>query len=198
MAGSWRDLLGRSSSVSTLPPPVRGHGGTSQVRDADVRARIEAARDLFEREPRAALAELARLREQHANDPFVLHALCLMKQRSGDFEGALELAREALAVCLQHRQGLLAADILEEIEADATALGVPRHYLVALGSSMATTQRWQLAVRALGSVLMSDPAYPGAARELEALAARLRVLGDTENADRIEGFVAVVRNQSVS
>ena len=90
-------------------------------------------------------------------DPLVLFELVRTLRRLGHAEAALEIAREALPLCFRQRKGMLAARLLEEMDADAHALGFARDELVAMGAALASTEQWETAFQALAACLMKNP-----------------------------------------
>ena len=77
----------------------------------DARKRVEELVARFHTDSGAAMDALEALREDYAPNPLVLHALTLLRQRAGDKDGSLELAPEALALCLARGATRLAAEI---------------------------------------------------------------------------------------
>jgi len=166
---------GRRREWSAAPADKRASGGgagrralTSRgsARRGDVDDAVAEARRSFDADPNSAIAGLERLRRDHAPDPVVLHALCLMHQRNGDTARAIEVAREAFPICFSRGLGFLAAEIFDVLQADAFALGLRRNELMALGGALSRTLYWRVGFRALGSVLMSDPGDDAAFFEL--------------------------------
>lgn len=143
-------------------------------------------------DPSGALAELLAVSSSFAPDPYVLHALCLSLKQAGQETAAVAVAREALPLCFRARQGLLAAEILEALDAEPAALGISRVQLLALGGALAETSLWPLAVKLLAALVMRDPGDEKAIRGLLRIAAHRSVQHDPAEAARIERFLELV------
>lgn len=164
----------------------------------DVESHVREAEERFAEDPVAALADLERLRDTHQPSPELLRALCLLYKRSGMTTHAIDAAREALPLCFRERQGILAARILEEIDADAHALGFDREQLVAIGGALAETSEWRVAFRALASWLMKEPDDDRVAAIILRLVDRLLDASQAgEDAWRMATFVSVVAESGV-
>ena len=162
-------------------------------RPADLEDVVAEARRSFDKDPNSAISNLEHLRRDHAPDPVVLHALCLMHQRNGDIARAVEVAREAFPICFRRGLGFLAAEIFDVLEADAHALGLGRDELMALGGALGRTVYWRLGFRALASVLMSNPDDEAAFSELLRMAEyQAKQLRDPAEALNIYGFLATL------
>jgi hypothetical protein len=150
-------------------------------------SRARAAAD-----PDRALAELLAVSSSFAPDPYVLHALCLSLKRAGQETAAVAVAREALPLCFRARQGLLAAEILEAVDAEPAALGASRAQLLALGGALAETSLWPLAVKLFAALVLREPGDEKAIRGLRRIAACRAALRDAVEAARIERFLQLV------
>lgn len=169
----------RRALTTRPPPPGRAHEEA-----------IEQAADA----PEAAVEQLERLRREHPADPRVAQALALALHRSGQPLRAVATARDAVPLCFTTSQGLLAAELLAEIEADAHALGFGRDELMALGGALGRTAWRQVAFRAFASLLMRDPRNARATQALLELGCERLAAGDiaAEEAWEIFQFLAVV------
>jgi hypothetical protein len=143
-AGTLHEVEGLSSKV-----PAR--------RLEDPERTIQIVYERTKGEVGALLEELQALRDTFAPDPLVLFELVRTLRRLGHGEAALEIAREALPLCFRHKQGMLAARLLEEMDADAHALGFGRDELIAMGAALAPTEQWETAFQALAACLMKNP-----------------------------------------
>lgn len=191
--GSERPPGGLSSRppLDGLPAGSDAPAG-SRPRLADGSRLAAAARARFREDPEGALAELLGLARSFAPDPWVLHALCLSLRDAGQHSAALAMARDALPVCFRARQGLLAAEILEALDAEPAELGATREDLLALGGALAATSLWPLAVKALGAVVLRDPGDEKAVRGLERIAEHLERVENRAEAIRIYAFLDLV------
>ncbi len=165
-----------------LPRPILPDG----ARRAAL-ARSRAAED-----PDGALAELLAVSSSFAPDPWVLHALCLSLRNAGQETAAVAVAREALPLCFRARQGLLAAELLEALDAEPTALGASRAQLLALGGALAESSLWPLAVKLLAALVLRDPGDQKAVLGLRRIAAHRSAQRDAAEATRIECFLQLV------
>ncbi len=163
---NWEKSGGAGVATLDQPRTPRAGASSSRPRLTEREERINKARQAFGRDPVAAICCLEQLRREQPPDPLVLHALCLMHQKNGDVARAVEVAREAFPLCFRHGLGVLAAEMLDTLEADAGALGLGREELLALGGALGRTVYWRLGFRALGSVLIADPGCEPAAVEL--------------------------------
>ncbi|NJN64880.1 MAG: hypothetical protein HC882_08355 [Acidobacteria bacterium] len=140
-----------------------------------------------------AIASLEHLRASHQPSLVVLCALCSMHKRAGHSDRALEVAKEALPICFRTKQGFVAARILEDVDADAHALGFDREQLIALGGALAETAEWRVGFRALASWLMKEPDDTRVAQLLLRLVDRLLAHGYAQDeAWSIARFLSVV------
>lgn len=158
----------------------------------DAFRRAAAARARFREDPEGALSDLLGLTSSFAPDPYVLHALCISLREAGQHTAALEVARDALPVCFRARQGLLAAEILEAVDAEPAELGATREDLLALGGALAGTSLWPLAVKALGAIALRDPGDSKAVQGLVRIAEQLERGENLVEAIRIYRFLELV------
>jgi len=188
-AGPDRPAAGRS----TRPPDQAADlgEGLRPVLSEGVR-HAALARAWAAENPDEALAELLAISSSFAPDPYVLHALCLSLKAAGQQTAAVTVAREALPLCFRARQGLLAAEILEAVDAEPEALGVSRVQLLALGGALAETSLWPLAVKLLAALVLRDPGDAKAIRGLRRIAASRAAQHDPAEATRIERFLQLV------
>ncbi len=172
---------------------MTGEGSPFRPQLSDPEAAVREVLAASEGDPRRAVERLEALRAEFAPDAHLLSTLCRLLKRCGQTARTVEVGREAIEACFRQRQGLLAAQLLSEIDADAHALGVDRDRLVALGATLVRTGEWPVAFRALASSLMASPSDEAVARTLLALVDRLLERREAaEEAWRIAEFVAVV------
>jgi hypothetical protein len=192
-AGANRPAAGGSTRPPAQPADPDDEG-RPQLPDGARRAVLSRARAAEDAD--AALAELLAVSSSFAPDPHVLHALCLSLKGAGQETAAVAVAREALPLCFRARQGLLAAEILEAVDAEPAALGVSRVQLLALGGALAETSLWPLAVKLLAALVLRDPGDEKAIRGLLRIASHRTAQHDPAEAARIERFVQLVADRS--
>lgn len=158
-ADPWGDTLPGEDPFATGPALGRTTPASAPLKPELPRAaeRAAAARQRFAEDRCGSLEELQALARDYAPDPFVLHALCLCLVDSGKEGQAVAVAREAIPLCFQRRQGMLAAQIFDAIAADAQALGLDRGQQLALGASLIRTPFWELGFRSLAGLLIESP-----------------------------------------
>ncbi len=168
MVRRWWQKIAGDRGLSARPPSDEEWSAPPPVPDPEA-AVLKAVR-AFESDPDGAIAGLEKLRRAHAPDALLLHSLCLLYHRAGRTESAIEVGREAIPLCFRRGRGLLVAQLLEVLEADAAALGLSRDELLALGGALSHTTYWSLGFRALASLVLADPRDEDAVRALLRLA----------------------------
>jgi tetratricopeptide (TPR) repeat protein len=163
-------------------------GGRPPLLDGETRA--AAARARCATEPEAALGELIELRDQHAANAHVLHALALSLHEGGRAAEALECARAGIPLCLQRGQVALAADLFALHWKQARDLGLDHQQIDAVAGALFKRNDLAKAVAAYGLALTMDPADRKAVKGLlQAADQRLHREGKPKDALRIYTFL---------
>ncbi len=123
----------------------------------EARSRVDELQSRFERDPKDALAELDRLREEFAPNPLVMHALCLMRHRHNDIPGSLELAAEAMSICRERGATRLAADIYALHLESAPTFSLDRDEVLTFANALRDGHETGAAERVYVSLLAIDP-----------------------------------------
>ncbi len=156
----------------------------------DGEARAAAARALFATDPDAALADLIALRDQHAANVHVLHALALSFNEAGRAAESLETARAGIPLGLARGQVALAADLFVAHWKQARALGLDHGQIDAVAGALLKRNDLVKAVAAYGLALTLDPADRKAVKGLlQAADQRLHKEGRPKDAARIYTFL---------
>ncbi|HZN03532.1 MAG TPA: hypothetical protein VFD06_08065 [Candidatus Polarisedimenticolia bacterium] len=121
-----------SRAVDAEPAPVTDSAGSDSAAEdesplpplPDAAERAAAARQRFETDPDAAIAECEALCAQHAPSPQVLHALALMLHAACRIEDGADVARAAITLSLKRGHTTLAAEVFVAFWKQAQALGL--------------------------------------------------------------------------
>jgi hypothetical protein len=155
-----------STTAAVAPPPPRVESKHVPTKAApttkrrppllDGQQRVEAAMKRFALDPDGALSALQDLNESFAPHPHVLqtYATCLYQVNHTDM--AIEIAREALALCFQRGYTKLAAVILTTMHRDLDRLGFDREQLLMVAGSLEHTDDLAGAARAYSTVIGED------------------------------------------
>jgi len=147
------------------PPPVpvsiaQGAVAAADTSDGapllDAPQRVEAALKCFDVDPEGCILKLKDLNQNFAPHPEVLHALTLCLHRAGHVEPAAQVARGALAACLERGNAVLAAEIYKQLRAQADRLELNVEELLLIASVLARKDEVACAVKAYSSVVALD------------------------------------------
>lgn len=156
----------------------------------DGETRAAAARAQFATDRDAALGELITLRDRHAPNGHVMHALALCLHEAGRADEALETAKAAIPLCLGRGQVALAADIFAAHWKQASKLGLDHEQIDAVAASLLKKNELTKAVAAYGLALTMDPTDRKAVKGLlQAADQRLHKDGRPKDAARIYTFL---------
>lgn len=123
----------------------------------DLPERLEEAWRRFAADPRSGIALVEEMRASAMSaSPQLLHALLLMRHQSGDDDGALALAPEALSVILSKGNVRLAAEVYRVLQRHVDALGFDREQLLSIAISLFEMDDWKTAANAFAHVLRRD------------------------------------------
>jgi hypothetical protein len=125
--------------VSATPKPtgeVPSPAPKSKTPLLDAKPRVEELVQRFEEDPEGALSGLIELNEAYAPHPQVLHQLCILLFRASRKEESLELAYEAVPLCLERGALRLAAEIFALHLSHAVGFKLHRDTLLALADDL--------------------------------------------------------------
>jgi hypothetical protein len=163
----------------------------------DMAARVAAARTRFATDRDGAIAELKEMHTQHAPSAAVVHALALCLREAGSEREAIEMAREALPLCLAEGQITLAAEVFAAFWKQAKALGLQHEQIDAIASVFMKSADLARAVSAYGLALTMDPSDRKAVKGLlQAADQRLYKEGRPKDAAKIYTFLLQYAPQS--
>jgi hypothetical protein len=184
-----QDGTSESAGAAAAPPEENDDAqGRPPLLDGETRA--AAARARFATDQGAALADLMALRDQHAANAHVLHALALSFGEAGRAAESLETARAGLPLCLARGQLSLAADLFVAHWKQARALGLDHEQIDAVAGALLKRNDLVRAVAAYGLALTLDPADRKAVKGLmQAADQRLHKEGRPKDAARIYTFL---------
>ena len=190
------DASGPDGSGEATPEEMPDAQGRPPLLDGEERA--AAARARFATDPDAALADLIALRDQHAANVHVLHALALSFHEAGRGAESLETARAGIPLCLSRGQVALAADLFVAHWKQARALGLDHEQIDAVAGALFRRNDLVRAVAAYGLALTLDPADRKAVKGLlQAADQRLHKEGRPKDAARIYTFLLQYAPDSV-
>jgi hypothetical protein len=157
---------------SASASPATGAGTDSTARHPgktpllDARERVDEFERRFPTDPDGAMNVLAELRIMYAPHPLVLHRLCLALAQSGYVDESLEVAREALPLCLERGALRLAAEVFAAHQARGEVFGISRDTVLTLAQDLRRHGDLLGAECAFAQILDRDP---GESRALKGL-----------------------------
>jgi hypothetical protein len=156
----------------------------------DAVERAAAARARFATDRDGALGDLTQMHAEHAPSAPVMHALALCLHEAGRAAEALDLARQAMPVCIARGQVPLAAELFATFWKQAKELGLDHEQIDAVASSFMRSGDLGRAVSAYGLALTMDPADRKAIKGLmQAADQRLHSEGRPKDAAKIYTFL---------
>ena len=126
--GEHSPSSGTQDGVRLTGAPAAGNPATPSGKAPllDAREHVDELDRRLTVDPEGALAALAELNETYAPNPLVLHRLCLALAGRGRQVESLEVAREAIPLCLERGALRLAADIFAAHQDRSDAFGLNR------------------------------------------------------------------------
>jgi Flp pilus assembly protein TadD len=178
-------------------PAAGGPAGAEEMADdsgrpplPDAVERAAAARARFATDRDGALGVLMQLHAGHAPSAPVMHALALCLHEAGRAAEALDLARQAVPLCIARGQVALAAELFATFWKQAKELGLDHEQIDAVASSFMRSGDLGRAVSAYGLALTMDPADRKATKGLlQAADQRLHKEGRPKDAAKIYTFL---------
>lgn len=185
-------VAGPVAGPAAAPPVVATEGADDSGRPPlpDAVERAAAARARFATDRDGALGELMELHDGHAPSAPVMHALALCLHDAGRGAEALDLARQAMPLCIARGQVTLAAELFATFWKQARELGLDHEQIDAVASSFMKSGDLGRAVSAYGLALTMDPADRKAIKGLlQAADQRLHREGRPKDAAKIYTFL---------
>lgn len=161
--------------VPVLPPPT---SRKPPLLDAGKRV-AEMNRDI---------ARLEELRESHAPNATVVHALSFAYAEQGRRDDAVALVREGIPLAIRSGGVILAAEMFDAFRSD-TDLGVPREQVVAFADALRNSKRLAASARLYTVAIESQPGDVKAAKGAIATAGDLLTSGDAKGAVELYDFL---------
>lgn len=147
---------------STATP---GHtGGKTPLLEAG--AKVDALAESFSADPDGTIRTLMDLRDQYAPNPQVLHMLSMCLLRAGHIEDSLNVALEALPLCLSRGAVRLASELYAVHLRNADRLGLAPDVVLAIADELRRRGDLTASERAYMKIL---DANPGETRPLKGL-----------------------------
>jgi hypothetical protein len=145
------------SAVSSMPI-ASGSSGTPSGKTPllDARERVDELERRYETEPQGAVQALEELREGYAPHPLILHGLCILYFRTGRESASLEIAREALPLCLERGTLKLAAEIFALHLPHADEFHLHRDAALVLADTLRKSESLAAAEEAYVQMLATD------------------------------------------
>lgn len=109
-------------------------GGKTPLLEAG--ARVDELAERFSADPAGAIGSLMELREEYAPNPQVLHMLSMCLLRAGQIEDSLEVALEALPLCLNRGAIRLASELYGAHLRNADRLGLVPDVILAISDEL--------------------------------------------------------------
>lgn len=134
------------------------------------------------------IATLEGLRESHAPNATVLHALSFAYAEQGRRDVAVELVREGIPLAIRSGGVILAAEMFDAFRSDAD-LGVPREQVIAFADALRVSKRLAASARLYIVAIDSQPADVKAAKGAIAAAGDLLTSGDAKGAVALYDFL---------
>lgn len=153
-----------------VPPPSAAVGPPL----LDVKERVARAQRRFESEPAAAIEELAALRSTFAPNPQLLHALALLLDRAGEADRVLEVAKEAVPLCLERGDTELAAGVFGLVIHQHQELGLSKEELLALAGAFTALTNLRNAARIYAMVIHEEASETRAIKGLLQVGERMQ------------------------
>jgi len=156
----------------------------------DAVERAAAARTRFATDRDAAIADLEQACAENAPSAPIMHALALCLHEAGRAADALDIARQAMPLCISRGQVTLAAELFATFWKQARDLGLDHAQIDAIASSFMKSGDLARAVSAYGLALTMDPADRKAVKGLlQAADQRLHKEGRPKDAAKIYTFL---------
>jgi hypothetical protein len=151
--------LDPSLSDGTGAPDEAGTPASSGARTPllEAGARVDELAERFSADPDGAIGALMDLREQYAPNPQVLHMLSLCLLRAGHIEDSLNVAVEALPLCLNRGAIRLASELYAAHLRNADRLGLGPVVVLAIADELRRLGDLPAAERAYMKVLEANP-----------------------------------------
>ncbi len=153
-----------------VPPPSAAVGPPL----LDVKERVARAQRRFESEPAAAIEELDALRSTFAPSPQLLHALALLLERAGDADRVLEVAKEAVPLCIERGDTEWAAEVFGLVIRQHQELQLSKEDLLALAGAFTALADLRNAARVHAMVIHEEPGETRAIKGLLQVAERMQ------------------------
>jgi len=134
------------------------------------------------------IAALEALRDSHAPNPAVLHALAFACAREGRHDDAIAIAREAIPLAVRSGGVILAAELFDRFHGEAD-FGVPREQVVAFADALRNSKRLAISARLYTLAIESQPGDVRAIKGAMATAEELAGSGDTAAARQLYDFL---------
>jgi len=134
------------------------------------------------------IAALEALREAHAPNPAVLHALSFAYAREGRHNDAIAVAREGIPLAMRSGGVILAAELFDRFRADAD-FGIQREQVVAFADALRNSKRLATSARLYVFAVESQPTDVRAAKGAIATAEEFVTAGDAKSALQLYDFL---------
>jgi len=165
------------------PPVLKVLSPTGKPPLLDGRERLDELERRRETDPDGVISTLHELRESYAPHQLVLHRLCLTLYEQGNVAESLNVAREALPLCIERGAQRLAAEIYgAHIGQD---FGLSRETVLLLAQDLRRHGNLKAAERAFGSILDRDRGERRAVKGMLQVAEDHLVQGDYTEAQRL-------------
>ncbi len=146
-------------AAPAVPPP--GSAGPPLL---EAEQRVAELRHRHEQDPAALATELRAIHEEHAPHPAVLHALVQAEQASGNGDGAIAAARDAVPTCLAVGNTELAAEVLAALGPKAMQITLDDEARLTLAGALKPLGHLRLAARLYAAALQAQPEEPRAVK----------------------------------
>jgi len=134
------------------------------------------------------IAALEALREEHAPNPAVLHALSFAYAREGRHADAIAVAREGIPLAMRSGGVILAAEMFDQFRADAD-FSIQREQVVAFADALRNSKRLATSARLYVFAVESQPSDVRAAKGAIATAEEFVSTGDPKSALELYDFL---------
>jgi len=168
------------------PPPVVVRTGEAPVPPPT--SRKPPLLDAGKRVAGADIAALEELREHHAPNPYLLHALSLAYAEDGRRDEAVSVAREGIPLAMKSGGVILAAEMFDAFRTDAD-FGIPREQVVAFADALRASKRLAASARLYVVAVASQPGDVRAEKGAIATAEEFVTAGDVRSALHLYNFL---------